>query len=381
MKRSRIADGRWRIGLPATVVAVFTLGILASPPALAAQQASRPYRIGVSARVRGDPIRGRPQGGSQGPGTGGRSGRHLRHPRHPGEARCGTDGGGGPRQKRRRSHLRANGAGGSSRERRHADHSRRLRGGRRSRRCRPRGRDPRPGGDLTGISSLATELTPKRLEILKAMFPAVRRVWAVHYAEDLSAVAAARMAQDVASRLKLDVVAPAVRTPDELVGRLKTLRPGDGLLVPPSVTMNIPSVILDLVRMGKWPALFYNTFWAQAGGLVSYGSDPYAEGVQAARLVARILRGERPQDLPGRRRQQDRARHQRQDRAGSGGTHPAGPTRARGPDDRVSRRSAARRLRGARVLRTDHGGAVRQEGRGTDEIVEAAAVGGDTLGS
>jgi len=70
------------------------------------------------------------------------------------------------------------------------------------------------------------------------------------------------------------------------------------LLSPPAVTMNIPAVILDLELMSKWPALFYNTFWSQAGALVSYGSDPYAEGVQAARLVARILRGERPQDLP-----------------------------------------------------------------------------------
>jgi ABC-type uncharacterized transport system substrate-binding protein len=157
---------------------------------------------------------------------------------------------------------------------------------------------PRPGGNVTGISSLATELTPKRLEILKAMFPAVRRVWAVYYADDLSSAETARKAQEVAALLKLEVVARAVRTPEELVGHLKTLRSGDGLLAPPAVTMNIPSVILDLELMSKWPALFYNTFWAQAGALVSYGSDPNAEGVQAARLVARILRGERPQDLP-----------------------------------------------------------------------------------
>src|SRR5512143_902335 len=51
---------------------------------------------------------------------------------------------------------------------------------------------PHPGGNLTGISSLATELTPKRMELLKAMFPAVRRVWAVYYAQDLSAAEAAR---------------------------------------------------------------------------------------------------------------------------------------------------------------------------------------------
>jgi putative ABC transport system substrate-binding protein len=157
---------------------------------------------------------------------------------------------------------------------------------------------PRPGGNVTGMSSMATELTPKRLEILKAMFPAVRRVWAVYYADDLSSAEAARKAQEVATVLKLEIVVRAVRTPEELVGHLKTLRPGDGLLSPPSVAMNIPAVILDLELMRKWPALFYNTFWAQAGALVSYGSDPYAEGVQAARLVARILRGERPQDLP-----------------------------------------------------------------------------------
>jgi putative ABC transport system substrate-binding protein len=157
---------------------------------------------------------------------------------------------------------------------------------------------PRPGGNITGVSSLATELTPKRLEILKATFPGVRRVWAVYHADDLSSGAAARKAQEVAAVLKLDVVAQAVRTREELVHHLKTLRPGDGLLSPPALTLNIPGVILDLELMSKWPALFYGTFWVQAGAVVSYGSDPHAEGVQAARLVARILRGERPQDLP-----------------------------------------------------------------------------------
>jgi putative ABC transport system substrate-binding protein len=158
---------------------------------------------------------------------------------------------------------------------------------------------PRPGGNVTGVSSLATELTPKRLEILKATFPGVRRVWAVYHADDLSSAAAARKAQDVAAVLKLEVVAQAVRTREELVSHLKTLRSGDGLLAPPGgLALNISGVILDLELMSKWPALFYNTFWAQAGALVSYGSDPYAEGVQAARLVVRILRGERPQDLP-----------------------------------------------------------------------------------
>jgi putative tryptophan/tyrosine transport system substrate-binding protein len=157
---------------------------------------------------------------------------------------------------------------------------------------------PRPGGNVTGVYSLVTELTPKRLEILKGTFPGVRRVWAVYHPDDLSSGAAARKAREVAAALKLDVMAQAVRTREELVSQLKMLRSGDGLLPPPGLTLNIPGVILDLELMSKWPALFYNSFWVQAGALVSYGSDPYAEGVQAARLVARILRGERPQDLP-----------------------------------------------------------------------------------
>ena len=157
---------------------------------------------------------------------------------------------------------------------------------------------PRPGGNVTGVYSLVTELTPKRLEILKATFPGVRRVWAVYHPDDLSSRAAARKAQEVSAVLKLDLVAQPVQTSEDLVSQFKTLRAGDGLLSPPGLSLNIPGVILDLMLMAKWPALFYNSFWVQAGALVSYGSDPHAEGVQAARLVARVLRGEQPQDLP-----------------------------------------------------------------------------------
>lgn len=156
----------------------------------------------------------------------------------------------------------------------------------------------RPGGNITGVSSLDTELVPKRLEILKAVVPTLRRVWAVYHTEDRSSIAAARKAQEVAPLLKLELLARPVRTSEELASSLKGLRPGDGLLCPPAVSMNIPSVILDLERFSRVPAVFFSAFWVQAGAMVSYGSDFYADGVQAARLVAKILRGARPQDLP-----------------------------------------------------------------------------------
>lgn len=156
----------------------------------------------------------------------------------------------------------------------------------------------KPGGNLTGVSSLVTELVPKRLEILKAIVPTLRRVWAVYHADDLSSAAAARKAQEVAPVLKLEVVARGVRTPEELVASLKGLRAGDGLLSPPTVALNIPGVLLDLEFSGRWPLVSFTRFWAQAGALVSYGPDFVADGAQAARLVAKILRGARPEDLP-----------------------------------------------------------------------------------
>jgi putative ABC transport system substrate-binding protein len=155
-----------------------------------------------------------------------------------------------------------------------------------------------PGGNLTGVSGLATELTPKRLEILKALVPGLRRVWAVYHADDRSGAASARKAQEVASALKLDVVARAVRSLDELTDALRGLRPGDGLLAPISTTMNIQSVILDLTLSGRVPAVFDTPFWVEGGALASYGSDYATEAAQAARLVVRILQGARARDLP-----------------------------------------------------------------------------------
>ncbi|MGE5850881.1 MAG: ABC transporter substrate-binding protein [Candidatus Methylomirabilota bacterium] len=156
----------------------------------------------------------------------------------------------------------------------------------------------RPGGNLTGVSSLATELAPKRLETLKALYPTVRRVWAIYYADEASSLAATRKVQEVGPRLKLDVVARPVRTTDELIANLKELRPGDGMLCPPTLTLNIPGLILDLVLGAGWPAVFPTAFWVQSGAVVSYGSDSYSDGVQAARLVTKILQGARPQELP-----------------------------------------------------------------------------------
>jgi putative ABC transport system substrate-binding protein len=155
-----------------------------------------------------------------------------------------------------------------------------------------------PGGQLTGISDLIVDLVPKRLEIAKELVPNLRRVLAVYHVQDATSAAAARKAQETAPSLKITVVARSVGTQEEAVRELKLARPGDVILAPAIPNLDITALVLNLNLYVVAPAIFVNSFWVQAGGVASYGVDQRAQGVQAARLVAKIVRGARPQDLP-----------------------------------------------------------------------------------
>ena len=155
-----------------------------------------------------------------------------------------------------------------------------------------------PGGNVTGVSSLTTELVPKRLEVLKAVVPTLRRVIAIYYADEPSSLASVQKAQEAAPLLKLEVVTRPVRTIEELAGALRAARPGDGFLPPPIAVLNIPDQMLQTSLSARIPNVFPSAFWTGYGALVSYGADYYPDGRQAARLAAKILRGAKPEDLP-----------------------------------------------------------------------------------
>ncbi|HWM79336.1 MAG TPA: ABC transporter substrate binding protein [Methylomirabilota bacterium] len=157
-----------------------------------------------------------------------------------------------------------------------------------------------PGANVTGVSGLTTELVPKRLESLKAAVPGVRQVWAVYDAADPASHLAAQKAASVARALGLELLDRPVRSSAEAIATLKTvpLKEGvkHGLLAPLEVNLNIQGSVIDI---SPWvPSVFDSPYWVEAGALMSYGAGTVAMGQQAARLVAKILRGERPQDLP-----------------------------------------------------------------------------------
>src|SRR5262245_29863920 len=155
-----------------------------------------------------------------------------------------------------------------------------------------------PTGNLTGVSSLTTELVPKRLEALKALAPTVRRVWAIsHSAGPLSGAPLDR-ALAASARFGVELAPRTIRTPGELEQMLEGLSPGDGLLVPDAAVMDLSARLLEVSLARRIPAAFTSDLWVNHGGLVSYGADYRAQGLQAARLVQKILRGAHPRDLP-----------------------------------------------------------------------------------
>jgi putative tryptophan/tyrosine transport system substrate-binding protein len=156
----------------------------------------------------------------------------------------------------------------------------------------------KPGENLTGVSNLTTELAGKRLEILKTLAPNTRRVWAIHYGEDPSSVEAIRHAQPAARQLGIELPSRPFFDAQQLASVLKEIQPGDAMLPPDVATLDIPASLLEASIEFRVPAVFSTSLWVGHGGLASYGPDYHAAGVQAARLVAKILRGARPGDLP-----------------------------------------------------------------------------------
>jgi ABC-type uncharacterized transport system substrate-binding protein len=161
-----------------------------------------------------------------------------------------------------------------------------------------------PDGNLTGVSSLTTELVAKRLEALKMLAPQLRRVWAISHGADPASGAALARAIEVSSRVGVEVAPRTVRTQSDLEQVLESLRagsalrPGDALLVPDIAALDISALLLETSLARHIPAVFSSALWVNHGGLVSYGADYRAQGIQAARLVWKILRGTRPRDLP-----------------------------------------------------------------------------------
>jgi putative ABC transport system substrate-binding protein len=159
----------------------------------------------------------------------------------------------------------------------------------------------RPGGNVTGVSLMAPELSAKRLDILRMLSPKISRfaiLWDSSNPGMAARVHETQIAADQ-SHVLLHVVGP--RNLDELEAALAELliqRPDALLVTTEAFTRRYLARILEFANGNKIPAMYEDSPWVEAGGLMSYGPN-YQEVFQVgAVLVDKILRGAKPADLP-----------------------------------------------------------------------------------
>jgi putative ABC transport system substrate-binding protein len=158
----------------------------------------------------------------------------------------------------------------------------------------------RPGHNITGVTDLYLELGAKRLEVFRELIPGLQHVLFPYDATNAQAIVAAQVYRDAAPRLGIALVERAVRNQEEAQTTLAQIRPGEveGLLAPWCCAANLPGLVLEATAHQGLPTMFDTAFWVERGGLASSGSDYYALGRQAARLVDKILKGAQPAEIP-----------------------------------------------------------------------------------
>lgn len=159
----------------------------------------------------------------------------------------------------------------------------------------------RPGGVVTGFSQSEYSISGKWVELLKAIAPAVTRIAVLR--DPAIAAGAGQFAaiQSAAPSFRVEVSAINVRDAGEIERTLTAFArvPNGGLIVTRSGLAHVHrDLIINLTARYKLPAIYFERVFAAGGGLISYGPDLVDQYQRAASYVDRILKGEKPADLP-----------------------------------------------------------------------------------
>ena len=159
----------------------------------------------------------------------------------------------------------------------------------------------RPGGPLTGISDVAAEVTPKRLELLKEFAPGLRRVAMLWNASDVGMTLRFRASEAGAKVLGISVQALGVREPDDFSQAFSAMNnemPDAILMVSDPLMVLNRKRVFEFAAAHRLPAIYENDAYVRDGGLMSYGPDQDESFERVAALVDRILKGAKPAELP-----------------------------------------------------------------------------------
>jgi putative tryptophan/tyrosine transport system substrate-binding protein len=158
-----------------------------------------------------------------------------------------------------------------------------------------------PGGNITGVSMVLTELAAKALQILNDAMPSAKQIGVLWNPTTPSHTVVVKEVQTAAKDLGLQLIMLPIRTVADFDGVFSTMarERADGFLVPGSPLTNTQRVSLGNLELKyRLPGIFGNKANVEAGGLMSYGADFNYMYRHAALYVDKILKGENPADLP-----------------------------------------------------------------------------------
>jgi ABC-type uncharacterized transport system substrate-binding protein len=158
----------------------------------------------------------------------------------------------------------------------------------------------RPGGNVTGLSTLATDLAGKRLELLREAVPGFRRLATIGNVGNSLALLEMSEVQAAAARFGLKAAALEIRRAEDIAPAFEALRGGaDALYVVADPLVNTNRARIHTLAMGaRLPAIYNAKEHVEAGGLMSYGPNFSELYRRAAEYVDKILRGAKPANIP-----------------------------------------------------------------------------------
>ena len=159
----------------------------------------------------------------------------------------------------------------------------------------------RPGGNLTGVSLMTTEISAKRLQLLTEVLPKVSRVAVLTNPRTSIHAVFWQETQEAAQKLAVRLQALELRGPEDFEGAFRAAtrgRTGGPLAFDDSLTTAYRNQIVALAARSRLPAMYGFREFPDAGGLMSYGTNIADLYRRAATFVDKILKGTKPADLP-----------------------------------------------------------------------------------
>jgi putative ABC transport system substrate-binding protein len=159
----------------------------------------------------------------------------------------------------------------------------------------------RPGGNITGMTDEVTQLSAKRMELLKEAVPRASRIAVIWNRDDEGMNIRYREIEKAARVLNVEVHALGVRAPTDFPNAFAemTRRRPDALFVVTDALTNVNRrSLIDFAASQRIPTMYELGFYVRDGGLIAYGPNARDELTRAAYFVDRILKGTKPADLP-----------------------------------------------------------------------------------